>query len=295
MHQFTLLDGGMGKALAAQGAPFRQPEWSALALMEAPDEVLTAHRRFIEAGAEVIITNNYAVVPFHIGADRFAERGHELTDLAGQLARQAADEADRPVIVAGSIPPLFGSYQPESFDPDAAPDLLRLITNALAPHVDLFLPETQSSLAEATASIAAAQPHGLPIWLAVTLEDEPIPAIPVLRSGESISDAVACSTELGCDALLFNCSRPEAMEAAIERATSQSDGGLAIGAYANAFPSIDRTEYAANEVILEHRSDLDDEGYRDLVESWLEAGATIVGGCCGIMPHHIAELAEIER
>ncbi|MEM1332617.1 MAG: homocysteine S-methyltransferase family protein [Actinomycetota bacterium] len=118
----TILDGGMGKELRRIGAPFRQPEWSALALMESPDRVVEAHRNFIEAGAEVITTNNYAVVPFHLGDDVFRARGAELVDLAGQLARRAAHESgERPVRVAGSLPPLFGSYEPEHVDPARRP------------------------------------------------------------------------------------------------------------------------------------------------------------------------------
>ena len=72
MVPVTVIDGGMGKELRRIGAPFRQPEWSALALMEAPDMVVRAHRNFIGAGAEVITTNNYSVVPYHLGDEVFA-------------------------------------------------------------------------------------------------------------------------------------------------------------------------------------------------------------------------------
>jgi len=67
MNELTVLDGGMGRELLRIGAPFRQPEWSALALFDGPDWVVQAHTNFIEAGAEVITTNSYAIVPFHIG------------------------------------------------------------------------------------------------------------------------------------------------------------------------------------------------------------------------------------
>ena len=88
MDKVTVLDGGMGRELKRMGAPFRQPEWSALALMEAPETVVAAHRAFIEAGAEVITTNSYAVVPFHIGEERFAEDGRGLAALSGTLTRR---------------------------------------------------------------------------------------------------------------------------------------------------------------------------------------------------------------
>ena len=133
----TILDGGMGKHLERAGAPFRQPEWSALALIEDPAHVLEAHRAFIASGADVITVNSYAVVPFHLGEDRFVEQGSALTELAAKLARQAADESDRDIIVAGSLPPLFGSYEPEKFDPVKAPAMYRILVEAQAPFVDL--------------------------------------------------------------------------------------------------------------------------------------------------------------
>ena len=83
----------MGKELRRIGAPFRQPEWSALALMEAPEMVALAHRNFIEAGAHVITTNNYAVVPYHLGDELFEARGRDLIGLAGRVAREVADES----------------------------------------------------------------------------------------------------------------------------------------------------------------------------------------------------------
>ena len=125
-----VLDGGMGRELLRIGAPFRQPEWSALALLDGPDWVVQAHTNFIHAGAQLITTNSYAVVPFHIGDERFAARGHELAELSGRLARTAASAANSPVLVAGSLPPLFGSYRPDLFDWSAAPGIIDITFKA---------------------------------------------------------------------------------------------------------------------------------------------------------------------
>jgi len=294
-RSFTLLDGGMGKLLLARGAPFRQPEWSALALMEGPEHVVAAHADFVDAGADVIITNNYAVVPYHLGDERFDAQVEELVDLSGRLARQAAERADHRVLVAGSIPPLFGSYEPDEFDPDRAPAMLSRITAALAPHVDVFLTETQSLLAEARESARAAAPHGKPLWLGMTLADTLVDGEAQLRSGESIEDTAALVLEVEAGALLFNCSQPEVMEAAVVAARAALPDAIEVGAYANAFESETDDEYAANGTILGHRSDLDRGGYTAFVERWLDAGADIVGGCCGIMPEHIAEIDALRR
>ncbi len=188
----TLLDGGMGRQLARMGAPFRQPEWSALALIEAPETVQAAHEAFIAAGAEVITTNSYALVPFHIGEERFAARGLELADLSGRLARQAAESAVAPVRVAGSLPPLFGSYRPDLFEPERAPEIAKILVDGLAPHVDLWLAETQSSIREVAAAAAAVAGHGKPLWISYTIEDErPEPGMPRLRSGEPVDGSGA--------------------------------------------------------------------------------------------------------
>ncbi|MEM9202968.1 MAG: homocysteine S-methyltransferase family protein [Actinomycetota bacterium] len=301
MPDITLLDGGMGKALDEAGAPFRQPEWSALALMEAPEWVERVHQQFVDAGADVVITNNYAVVPFHLG-DRCDALLEELTDLSGRIARTVADRADRSIVVAGSIPPLFGSYEPEKFDPVAAPALLERIAGTLAPHVDVFVAETQSSIAEATASFGAAARHGKPVWVAATLEDGGGPAgvaahveISTLRSGEPVEDFVEAMDDLGASAVLFNCSQPEVMRHAIGVARSVLGDSIDVGAYANAFED-KPSGYAANEVLATHRHDIEDGGYSRFAEAWVEAGATIVGGCCGIMPRHIEHLrATLDR
>jgi len=290
-----LLDGGMGRQLARMGAPFRQPEWSALALMEAPETVATAHGQFIAAGAEVITTNSYALVPFHIGEERFAREGARLVDLCGRLARQAADAAGRPVKVAGSLPPLFGSYRPDLFDAAAAPGLLAVLTRGLAPYIDLWLVETTSSIAEAQAAAKAALAEAAkPLWISFTLQDDGAdPATPHLRSGETPAAAVEAALALGAEAVLFNCSQPEVMGAAIaetgQAAQQKGRPDLRIGVYANAFPPQTK-EAAANASLSGLRGDLDPERYLGFIQGWIAQGASIVGGCCGIGPEHIAAI-----
>src|SRR5262245_58579316 len=83
----TILDGGTGRELARIGAPFSQPLWSAQALIESPEHVRRVHESFVTAGAEVITTNAYALVPFHLGRQLFDTDGRRLARLAGSIAR----------------------------------------------------------------------------------------------------------------------------------------------------------------------------------------------------------------
>lgn len=287
----TVLDGGMGRELLRMGAPFRQPQWSALALTEGPEWIVRAHTNFIDAGADVVTTNSYAIVPFHIGEDRFVNEANPLADIAGRCARAAADAASRDIRVAGSLPPLFGSYRPDLFAADDAPRIIDPLVEGLAEHVDIWLGETLSSIAEARAVRRALERVGdsiRPLWISYTLDDSSDTA---LRSGESVADSVRAAIDLGATAVLFNCSQAETIRRAIPSAVRTSQGEVEVGGYANRFVESHTEVGQANDHLSEYRHDLDPTTYRDVVAVWIDDGASIVGGCCGIGPDHIAEIA----
>lgn len=289
----VILDGGMGRELQRRGAPFRQPEWSALALSEAPDAVRAVHAAYIDSGAKVITSNSYAVVPFHIGEERFAREGLALAALAGKLARESADASGGRALVAGSLPPLFGSYRPDLYKPEQAAEVLKPLVTGLLPYVDLWLAETQSCIIEARTIRAGLPADGKPFWLSFTLQDEDVDDVPRLRSGEPVADAARAAAEMGVATLLFNCSQPEVIGAAIDAAREvfvSLNVEIGIGAYANAFPPQPK-DATANDGLDELREDLDPEGYQQWAADWVKRGATHIGGCCGIGPEHIAVLA----
>jgi len=294
-NPITILDGGTGRELMRMGAPFRQPEWSALALMEGPQFVTRVHQAFIEAGADAITTNSYAIVPFHIGAERFQQRGLELATLAGRLARDAAAAAGRRVQVAGSLPPICGSYRAEWFDAAFARPILATLVTGLRPFVDHWQAETLSSIEEAELVREVIGQDGKPLWLSFTLRDDAAAAglAPQLRSGQTVAAAVAAAARLGAQAILFNCSQPEVMGAAVRVAMEENrafpaKAQLSVGVYANAFaPFAMESEANANSELHDIRSDLTPAGYLAWVKDWISQGARIVGGCCGIGPEHI--------
>ena len=285
----TVLDGGTGRELARIGAPFSQPLWSAQALIEDPDTVRRVHESYVAAGAELITTNTYAVNPFHVGDQLFERDGRRLTALAASIAREVADRGPG-VRVAGCIPPVLGSYRPDLFVHEEARPILDVLILEQAPFVDLWLAETQSSIAEAgfVRELLDAHRQPAPLWISFTLRDElDEDGESRMRSGESIVDAARAAEHLGAEALLFNCSQPEVMEPAISAAAMATE--LPIGVYANAF--VLETGVAANAGLHDIRHDVTPEAYLELARRWVAAGATIVGGCCGIGPDHISALS----
>lgn len=299
MSRIKILDGGIGRELKRMGAPFRQPEWSALSLMEAPHFVTAAHDNYISSGAQIITTNSYAIVPFHIGLELFDSRGLELSQLASRLARDSAAEASRPVLVAGSLPPAMGSYRPDLFVEDESVRIHKVLVEGMKSDVDFWLAETQSSIAEIVAAKRSIDEVGdsKPFWVAFTLEDDPDVALEksVLRSGEPVFDAVTVALSLGAVAVLFNCSQPEVMEAGIAaaRAAIEAFGAanVELGIYANAFPPQSK-KATANAVLLDIREDLTPANYALWAQKWAECGATVVGECCGIGCDHIKEISQ---
>ncbi len=145
----------MSRELIRLGAPFRQTEWSALALIEAPDVVQQVHAEFAAAGADILTTNSYAWVPFHIGEDRFMNDGEDLVKLAGRLAKKAADDemskSGRKILVACSLPPIFGRCEPALFEKENVQNYLRVYFHDFSPYVDIWLGETLGLIAEAQA------------------------------------------------------------------------------------------------------------------------------------------------
>src|SRR5690606_13799729 len=257
----TILDGGMSRELMRLGAPFRQPEWSALALIESPDHVRRAHEEFARAGATVLTTNAYAVVPFHLGDERFASDGRRLATLAGELCRGVADQFG--VQVAGCLPPPLGSYRPESFEAEQARTVLEVLSDAQDPYVDVWLAEATSALAEAelAASVVASGAASgsvpgsiVPLWVSFTLDDHDGTR---LRSGESVRDAGRLAESAGAEAVLFNCSRAEVMADAVGLATQSCS--LPVGVYPNLFDEV--ADDDANEIVHDIRRDASADAY----------------------------------
>lgn len=293
--KITILDGGMSRELMRLNAPFRQPEWSALSLYEKPSAVQQVHEEFIAAGADVVTTNSYAVVPFHIGELRFAADGKMLADLAGRLAKQAVKNRGNFTKIAGSLPPLFGSYRADLIRPERIAELARPLIDGLAPYVDIWLCETQSAVIEPMSIKPLLPKDERPFWVSFTLTDDKPTEEPQLRSGESVKEAVEKMIELGVSAVLFNCCQPEVIEKALivtkETLAASGESRIQTGAYANAFAP-QAEDATANSGLDEVRKDLTPEAYLAWAEKWAAQGANIIGGCCGIGVEYIRLLAK---
>ena len=287
MTAITLLDGSIGQELVKRSGDRATPLWSTQVMMEHPDLVREVHDSYFAAGASVATTNTYAVL-----RDRLArvDMEHRIADLsdAAITAACAARDVRGSGRVAGALGPLIASYRPDICPPaEKAAALYAEPVRLMAGRVDLLLLETMSSVDQAEGALRAATGQGLPVWLAVTVMDEDGAR---LRSGEPLGDLAAVVARYAPDAVLINCTRPEAVATGLDLIAGFDKP---FGAYANGFTRISDgfLQDAPTVDALEQRGDMTPAAYCAIAMGWLDQGATILGGCCEIGPEHIAELA----
>jgi S-methylmethionine-dependent homocysteine/selenocysteine methylase len=184
-----------------------------------------------------------------------------------------------------------------SFSAERAPELITPFIEEQREIVNFWLVETISSLTEAKTIFNLLTPTNKPIWLSFNIadsDDDHSPA--VLRTGKNINDIIQWILTLSHppQSILFNCSAPERITQAIKElgtALKANSLDISYGGYANSFVC-NKKHDGSNKVLTALNTELTPEAYLEYAQSWKELGATIIGGCCGIGPEHIAKLAK---
>jgi len=288
MADIVLLDGGMGQELLHRSKQPPHPLWSAKVLMDEPEIVRSVHLDYIVAGARVITLNAYSATPERLALQGVEDLFEPLQKRAIEIAERARGESGANGIrIAGCLPPLKTSYRPDlAPEYDEALATYRRIAACQAGTVDVFLCETMSSVTEARAAATAALETGKQVWLSLSVADA---GGQILRSGETVADALTALANIPVEALLLNCSRPEAITEALPLLIATD---RAAGAYANGFTAAGGLVPGGTVEALAGRKDLGPDAYADFALHWVAAGARIVGGCCEVGPAHIGAVGE---
>lgn len=287
MRDIILLDGGMGQELIHRAGSRPTPLWSTQVMRDRPDLVRAVHDDYRAAGATVQTANTYAILRDRLAGSAFEDEFEALYDCA--LTAVAG-----PGAIAGSLGPLGASYRPDLLpDHEVAVAAYAEIATLLAPRVDILLGETIVSLAHAKAVLEAAKPMGKRVWLSFSVMDVDGSK---LRSGEPLEDV--CAGLGDADAILVNCSVPEAVDTAVDvLAGVDALADKPFGAYANGFTHIADGFLGNRPTVdaLTARKDLGPETYARFAMGWIDRGASIVGGCCEVGPAHISALGAAIR
>ncbi len=248
-----------------------------------PDRIRLVHRRYIEAGSDIILTNSFGGTHFRLALHNLQDRVHELNYAAAQLARSEADAAGRPVVVAGSIGPSGEILYPLgacSFE-EAKVGFAEQAAALTEGGADVLWIETMSDLNEVTAAAEGARSaSSLPLVITMTFD----------TNGHTIMgvDPVQALASLGKFkpiALGGNCGNGVAEIEAVIQKMYAADSSVVLVAKPNAgIPEIidGAVTYSA-----------DPQEMADYAVRVRNFGATIIGGCCGSTPDHIRQMVEI--
>ena len=285
--KILLLDGATGTELDRRGVDISLPLWSARAISEAPQVLEDIHSEYLAAGANAITANTFRTHRRSLAKAGLGDQAGALSRQAVEIAKRARDEHNPDALVLGSIAPLEDCYKPD-LSPDESVcrrEHAEMIEHLLDGGVDLLLIETMNNVAEARAAITEAQHRAPGKWIAsfcLCHEGEP----GILLSGESVSQL---SDELSeAYAVGVNCTAAHVTASHVAALRELLPEKVRIAAYAN----IGYADESGNWI----RTDaVEPQHYAQYAKQWIDAGATVVGGCCGTTPQTIRAIATLLR
>ena len=282
-----LMDGGMGSELERRGLA-SPTTWSGGPMLTHPGLVRDIHQEYIEAGAEVIITNTFGA-----GRDMLEQGGleHKVAD-ANKLGIEAAVQARRntgtvdSVVIAASVStmaPKTHAEVPVSYEKalETYREQLRELDKG---GPDVAVGEMLVRISDTLAMIEAAGELCLPVWLGLSLVrdgDGLYLGIQDRHGGETLQDAMDAIKDKNIASVFIMHTPVEDTEPGLEIVKKCWSGTF--GAYAH-FPGGGGPTPDANA--------LDPRQYLEYAKRWSEQGARIIGGCCGTRPDHIRALRE---
>ncbi|MBP1694381.1 MAG: methylenetetrahydrofolate reductase [Chloroflexi bacterium] len=280
----------MGTLLNARGAAFQQC-FDALNLNQ-PDLVSEIHREYVVAGSQIIQTNTFGANRFKLAAHKLESQVAEINRAGVELARQAALSADREIWIAGDAGPLGVRLAPYGrVQPDQARQAFAEQISALAEAgADLIILETFSDLNELCEALAAArQVCQLPVIASMTFTRDDRTLL-----GDAPARVAQMLFSQGADVIGVNCSGGPAqiwrilrqMRQALVGARADIRAGAQASPYFSVMPNAGWPEQVGGRIMYPANPDY----FGEYALAFCEAGARIVGGCCGTTPQHIAAM-----
>tara|TARA_B100000214_G_scaffold52112_2_gene32999 strand:+ start:197 stop:1090 length:894 start_codon:yes stop_codon:yes gene_type:complete len=291
MNKILIGDGGMGTELQNRGVEVPSHIdniWSALALLDNPEIIKQIHLDFIQAGAQFIIANNYAVTQPILKRANLSHKLEELTLKSIQIAKEAIQESGKEILLAASLPPLETSYRSDLIlSINSMNSMYAELTSIIEGKVDIIICETMSHSKEARSALSSIQESRSQKWLGWTVYGNQN----TLPSGESITEAYSAISDLKCDAYLINCGGANLITEGIKELKTLTT--KRIGGYGNSEKIEISNKNRSNRPEEDHWAaavTIDEKGYAEEAQKWVKEGATIVAGCCRTRPAHIEEI-----
>src|SRR5580704_7699259 len=272
-----LADGATGTNYFSAGLASGEPPefWT----VERPDEVTGLHQRFVDAGADIILTNTFGCNPQSLKLHNAQDRAYELAKRAAELARIVADAASRPVVVAGSVGPTG-----ELFEPLGALTKQAALTSFTAQleglrdgGADVAWIETMSAPEEASAAAEAAIGVGLPYVITYSFDTAGRTMMGLLPRAAAATVAAQTVPPVAIGA---NCGvgAPDILVSLMQMGDAP-------------FPLVTKgncgvPHFVGTEAVYSGTPEL----MANYARLAMDSGARIIGGCCGTTPAHVAAM-----
>ena len=282
--EVLVIDGGTGTELERRGVPMNLASWSGLAVRTHPEVVREVHAAYIDAGAEVIVTNTFGTTRSVLETAGVGDEFEAINRRAVQLAMEARDASGRDVSIAGSISNLPPDMDPANYPPpEVELQELRELAALLADcGADVIALEMLQDTRHAARAMEAALETGLPVWLGVSCRHRPDGQGLVSFDLPNMDFAKPLDALIPMGPAVVNIMHSEidAIPEAIAMVRDRWSGPLGV------YPEIGEFEPPN----WRKDQDVAPEDFALHARDWVRLGARLVGGCCGTTPEHIAAL-----
>ena len=295
-----ILDGGMGQELLSKGLKSKGSLWSASALLEKKYHqlVIDAHLNFINAGANVIVTNNFSARRVRMIENKANDQFEYANKIAGELALKAKELSKKNIMIAGSLPAQNDTYVKDERDSKIIESGFLDQALCLQQYVDFYYLDVMSSLRECQIALSVTEKMKIPALVGLHIK-----ANGKLPSGEKVYDVINECKKYNILGVILSCVSPETIE---QTADELSKTEIPYGYKANLWKLNDPLPHTAwikkpDQIgtkpikVLGTRDDYSDKMFLSFSKKMIDKGATIIGGCCEIKPEHIKKVSELSN
>lgn len=279
LNKPLVLDGPMGTLLIERGVNLGSKLWSALALINNPEEVKKIHNEYIQSGADIITTNTFRTNPYAVKLSGTNYSSQELVRKAVQLAKESINAANKKILIAGSNAPADDCYLTKrimSKDEQIENHYLH-IQYLIEAGVDFILNETFGDKEEIEIVCSICKEFHFPFAVSVLINSE-------LKTffGQNLFETIEMIFNYEPNFISLNCTRPEFILQALEILNDFKPFGV--------YPNLGSIESFQSGKLVR---DFTDSQLNDFVKKLIDNGVRVIGVCCGGNPNDIKLIRKI--
>ena len=298
--KIRILDGGMGQELLARGLVSKGTLWSASALLDEKNHqlVIDAHLSFINAGADVIVTNTFTTRRIRMEQNQVGHLFNFANEKACELALKAKEISKKNILIAGGLPAQSDTYQVDKRDKNIIEKDFYDQATLINPYIDFFYLDVVSSGKEIEIALNIIEKLNKPVLVGIHIKKNG-----KLPSGETITEVVERYKNSNWLGLIGACVSLEIIELTCNEIKKLN---VPFGFKANLwgveepFPSSIYNQAKFNEIgknpniLMGKRENVNGKVFYEFAKKIMKEGATILGGCCETNSSHIKELSKLK-